>query len=148
MDLCVKKDMMEALRSDERSRDEDFTRATTISPLPLHHLCGLLLGSTQQGELLLLGRWHLQAPYPHPPSTSTLEEGISIDSFVFVVVVVVLTCVQLLATLWTVAHQVPQSMEFSRQDHWSGLPCPSPGDLPHLGIKPPSPTLQADSLPS
>ena len=39
-------------------------------------------------------------------------------------------------------------MEFSRQEHWSGLPFPSTGDLPHLGIEPESPALQADSLPS
>ena len=43
---------------------------------------------------------------------------------------------------------VPPSMGFSRQEYWSGLPCPSPGDLPDLGIEPGSPTLQADSLPS
>ena len=40
------------------------------------------------------------------------------------------------ATLWTVAHQVPLSMGFSRQEYWSGLPCPSPGDLPNPGIQP------------
>ena len=40
------------------------------------------------------------------------------------------------------------SMEFSRQEYWSGLPFPSPGDLPDPGIKPWSPTLQEDSLPS
>ena len=39
-------------------------------------------------------------------------------------------------TLWTVARQAPLSMEFSRQEYWSELPCPSPGDLPHPGIKP------------
>ena len=44
--------------------------------------------------------------------------------------------VQLLATLWTVAHQAPLSMGFSRQEHWSGLPCPPPGDLPDPGIEP------------
>ena len=49
---------------------------------------------------------------------------------------------------WTVVHQAPLSMEFSRQEYWSGLPCPSPRDLPDPGIKPGSPTLQADSLPS
>ena len=49
-------------------------------------------------------------------------------------------------TLWTVAGQAPLSMEFSRQEYWSGLPCPSPGDLPNPGIEPKSPTLQADSL--
>ena len=51
-------------------------------------------------------------------------------------------------TLWTVAHQVPLFMEFSRQKCWSGLPFPSPGDLSNPGIKPKSPTLQADSLPA
>ena len=46
--------------------------------------------------------------------------------------------VQLFATLWIVAHQDPLSMGFSRQEYWSGLPCPPPGDLPDLGIKPTS----------
>ena len=50
-------------------------------------------------------------------------------------------------TLWTVARQAPLSMEFSRQEYWSGLPFPSPGDLPNSGIDPRSPMLQADSLP-
>ena len=49
---------------------------------------------------------------------------------------------------WTVAHQAPPSMGFSRQEYWSGLPFPSPGDLPHPGIEPRSPTLQADVLTS
>ena len=43
--------------------------------------------------------------------------------------------VWLFATSWTVAHEAPLSMGFSRQEHWSGLPCPSPGDLPNPGIK-------------
>ena len=46
-----------------------------------------------------------------------------------------------LVTLWTVAHQAPLSMGFSRQEYWSGLPFPSPGDLPDPGIEPGSPTL-------
>ena len=49
---------------------------------------------------------------------------------------------------WTAAYQVPPSMGFSRQEYWSGLPFPSPGDLPDPGIEPGSPTLQADTLPS
>ena len=57
-----------------------------------------------------------------------------------------LSCVQLLATPWTVAYQVLPSMGFFRQEYWSGLPFPSPGDLPTPGIKPGSPALQADSL--
>ena len=54
--------------------------------------------------------------------------------------------VQLCTTLWTVAHQAPLSMEFSRQEYWNGLPCPPPGDLANPGIKPRSSKLQADSL--
>ena len=49
---------------------------------------------------------------------------------------------------WTVVYQAPQSMVFSSQEYWSGLPFPSPGDLPNPGIEPGSPTLQADALPS
>ena len=48
----------------------------------------------------------------------------------------------------TVARQAPLSMEFSRQEYWSGLPCPSPGDLPDAGPEPGSPALQGDSLAS
>ena len=71
--------------------------------------------------------------------------------------------IQLFVTPWPVAHKAPLSMEFSRQEYWSGLPFPlqeifqeisrrssrrSPGDLPDPGIEPGSPALQADSLPS
>ena len=51
------------------------------------------------------------------------------------------------ATPWAVAHQAPLSMRSFRQEYWSGLPFPSPGDLPNPGIEPRSPGLQADSLP-
>ena len=51
-------------------------------------------------------------------------------------------------TPWTVAHQASLSMGFSRQEYCSGLPFPSPGDLPNPGIEPRSPALQADALPS
>ena len=54
--------------------------------------------------------------------------------------------VQLFATPWTVAYQASPSMGFSRQECWSGLPFPSPGDLPDPGIEPGSPALQADAL--
>ena len=59
-----------------------------------------------------------------------------------------LSRVKLFVTPWTVAYQAPLSMEFSRQEYWSGLPFPSPGDLPNPGIEPGSPALQADALPS
>ena len=57
------------------------------------------------------------------------------------------SCVRLFATLWTIVHQATLSMEFSRQEYWSGSPCPPPGDLPNQGIEHRSPELQADSLP-
>ena len=53
-----------------------------------------------------------------------------------------------LATPWTVAHQAPLSMGFSKQDYWSRLPFHSPGDLPDPGIEPGSSALQADYLPT
>ena len=56
--------------------------------------------------------------------------------------------VRLFATPWTVAYQDPQFMGFSRQEYWSGLAFPSPGDLPDPGFEPGSPALQADALPS
>ena len=59
-----------------------------------------------------------------------------------------LSRVQLFATPWTVAYQAPPSMGFSGQEYWSGLPFPSPGDLPDPGIKPWSPAFQADTLTS
>ena len=52
-----------------------------------------------------------------------------------------LSRVRLFATPWTVAYQTPPSMGFSRQEYWSGLPSPSPGDFPNPGIEPRSPTL-------
>ena len=59
-----------------------------------------------------------------------------------------LSCVRLFATPWTISHQALLSMEFSRQEYWSVLPFPSLGDYPHSGIQSRSPALQADSSPS
>ena len=59
------------------------------------------------------------------------------------------SCIQLFATLQTGVRQAPLSMGFSRQEHWNGLPCPPPGDLPNPGIElvsPASPAMQMDSL--
>ena len=55
--------------------------------------------------------------------------------------------VWLFVTQWTVAHQAPLSMGFSRQEYWSGLPCRPPGDFPNPRMQPRSPASQADSLP-
>ena len=59
-----------------------------------------------------------------------------------------LSRVRLFVTPWTVAYQALPSMEFSRQEYWSGFPFPSPGDLSNPGIEPWSPALQADALSS
>ena len=58
------------------------------------------------------------------------------------------SCVWLFAAPWNVAHQTPLSTEFSRHEYWRGLLFPSPGNVPNPGIKPASPTLQVDSLPT
>ena len=73
----------------------------------------------------------------------------NLDPLAHIMRVCMLSCfshVQLIGTPWTVAHQAPLSMGFSRQEYWSALPCLPPGDLPNPGIKPSS--LQVDSLPS
>ena len=85
-----------------------------------------------------------------PPSGSFgsySEVSESITLFVVVVVVKSLSPIWFFATSWTVAHQGPLTMGFPRQEYWNGLPFPSPGDLPYLGIEPMSPALQVDSLP-
>ena len=63
-------------------------------------------------------------------------------------VIVVASHVQLFLTPWTVARQAPPSLGFPRQEHWSELPFPSPGDLPHPGIEPASPALAGGFLTS
>jgi len=80
-----------------------------------------------------------------PPGITTLVRG---KSRAVEKKVKSLSRVRLFATPWTVAYQAPQSTEFSRQEYWSGLPFPSPGDLPIPGIELGSPALQADALPS
>ena len=57
-----------------------------------------------------------------------------------------LSRVRLFVTPWTIAHQAPPFTGFSSQEYWSGLPFPSPGDLPDPGMEPGSPALQADAL--
>ena len=70
-----------------------------------------------------------------------------VETDICLCVLVVQSCLTL-ATPWTVTHQTPLSMEFSRPEYWSGLPFPSPGNIPYLGIEPGSLVFQADSLPS
>ena len=83
-----------------------------------------------------------------------IKEAFLQEEFVFVfgkiqwILPVNFSHVWLFATPWTLAHQAPLSLEFSRQEYWSGLPFPSPEDLPDPGIEPGAPVLQVDSLPS
>ena len=84
--------------------------------------------------------------YPIKESTEHFhqEEEVSLEAqrcHAYVNLVCVLSLAQLFATPWTAAHQAPRSMGFSRQEYWSGLPFPSPGDLPNPGIEPVSPAL-------
>ena len=83
---------------------------------------------------------------------STLVRTIICFTIVFPLQKHIVLIVELGLTLFvaplTIVHQAPLSMGFSRQEYWSGLPFPPPGDLPDTGIKPRSPALQADSLPS
>ena len=75
-----------------------------------------------------------------------VHQGCILSPCLFKVKVKLLSRARLFATPWTVAYQAPLSMGFSRQEYWSGLPFPSPGDLPDPEIKPRSPALQADAL--
>ena len=80
---------------------------------------------------------------PMTLSSSLRKRGILLSITHAACVISPFSPAQLLSTLWTVALQAPLSMGFSRQEHWSGLPCPPPGDLPDPGVKPTSLTSPA-----
>ena len=97
--------------------------------------------------------WDLPVPWIKPVSvTSSALAGrfftTSANWEAHFIVTQLLSCVRLFVTPWTVTCQAPLSMGFCRQENQSGLPCPPPGNLLNPGIKPRSPALQADSLPS
>ena len=101
----------------------------------------LFFGCTLQHVAVLYsksGKGYIKAVYCHPAYLTYMQNGGGL----------VTKSSPTLVTPWTVACQAPLSMEFSRQEYWSELPFPSPGDLPDLGIEPESPALQADSLPT
>ena len=81
------------------------------------------------------------------PQNSSIHSSLKVDTAQLSIHECTLSHVRLSATLWTVARQAPLSMEFSRPEDWSGLPCPPPGSLPLPGMEPESPALQADPLP-
>ena len=97
----------------------------------------------------------LLQPHGHSPSGSSVHgisqagtlEWAAIPFSNIIYVFVCLSVVYDSLRPRTVAHQAPQSMGFSRQQYWSGLPCPPPRNLPNPGIKLGSPALQADSFP-
>ena len=89
-------------------------------------------------RLLALKLWRCSHP---TPSLACLHKQLASPSLTWTLWKVLLSRVRLFATSWTVAHQAPLSMIFSRQEYWSGLPFPSPGDLPNPGIEPAYPAL-------
>ena len=107
-----------------------------------------------------LSPWFVEASlWPLPSFSCGILHGVCMCSEVpflkkdtshkgFKVKVLVAQSCLTLATAWNVACQAPLCMEFSRQEYWSGLSFPHPGDLPNPGIEPGSPPLQATSLPS
>ena len=106
-----------------RANSEDSLRTQELGPFHIHRCSGMSV-------LFLNGDIGYIVQHPlHLPINCMCVPGH-------------FSCVRLFATLWTVAHQAPLSMGFSRQEHWSGLPCPLPGDLPNPRIiKPAFPTL-------
>ena len=88
---------------------------------------------------LLLSRTFFKETFSEPSTNYFLKQHEWVKS---------LSHVRLFAIPWTVAYQASPSMGFSRQEYWSGLPFPSPGDLPDPGIEPGSPALRADALTS
>ena len=119
--------------------------SVSCCPLPILHFHGT---SWQVLLLLLLPKhpWSVSpfSPLPRDPYSSLSIHRLHVCRHAQSLQV------WLFAPLWTVACHVPLSMEFSRQEYWSGLPCPLSGDLPDSGIKPASPVspaLQADSPP-
>ena len=89
--------------------------------------------------LLISSQCHIQGL--HTGNLKTGHDGRFYTIAIIKREVKLLSHVRLFATPWTVAHQAPPSLEFSRQEYWSGLPFPSPRDLPNPGIKHPSPAL-------
>ena len=106
-------------------------------PIPTIH--------TRRYNSLTLGTiLNLDSAARNNQTSTTFDFGLAYQ----ILKVKLLSHVQLFATPWTIAHQAPPCMEFYRQEYWSGLPFPSPGDLPNPQIVPGSPILQADTLPS
>ena len=109
----------------------------------LLHICGITLIHPSGMNITVIASRSLFLHLHQPSSELT---PLSCTPIVFCIIFIVLSHIWLGATPWTIACQVPLSMEFSRQEIWSGLPFPSPEDLPNAGIEFTFPALQADSL--
>ena len=94
-----------------------------------------------------LSKWG-QSSFPNGSFNTSFQETLTFPTMAMVSACLVAQSRLTFVTLWTIVHQALLPMGFSRQEHYSGLPCLPPGDLPDSGIKPRSPALQADSLPS
>ena len=112
----------------------------------LHSICQHIW-KTQQWPQDWKGQCSFQSQRKVMPKNAQTTAQLH-SSHMLVSEVKLLNHVRLFLTPWTAASQAPPSMGFSRQEYWSGLPFPSPGDLPDSGIEPRSPALQVDALPS
>ena len=121
--------------------------------LSICHVSGLILGKQYNLVFFFLFFFllsiHLSSPFLPPRLVWTTVSTKQTQSYDIELCCVLSHSVMFdSATPWSVAHQAPLSMGFSRQQYCSRLSCPPPGDLPNPGIEPRSPALQADSLPS
>ena len=126
------------------------TRPTSSKVLSHDHSTNSFISPPMGLVLLRLSphRWHtVISLLLSPHVTNSLQRSWFGSDNVKTEEVKLLSHVRFSAIPLTVAHQAPPSMAFSRQEYWSGVPFPFPGDLPNLGIKPRSPTLQAVVLP-
>ena len=122
--------------------------------MSLLHLCHILLSLLTTVAKNLFDEWRVTVQKKNNSESHT--QKIIFWSYTAISMVLdpeLLCCclvTSVVPTVWDPVDRSPQaplSMGFSRQEHWSGLPCPPPGDLPHPGIEPRSPSLQAGSLP-
>ena len=130
------------IKNTDQQPDEEIHRASSGKVLSIGSFCPHRVGVYYlPGRCMCWSTWKL----PKPDATGILWRLSQVH-----VHAQWLSCVQLFEAPWTVACQTPPPMEFSRQEYWSGLPFPSPGDLPNPGMEmePRSPALQANSLPA
>ena len=129
-----------------------FSKSFSFSISPSNEYSGLTSFRTDWFDLLEVQGTFKSLLQHHSSKASILQHSaffiVQLSYLHMKVKVKSLSRIRLFATPWTLAYQAPPSMGFSRQEYWSGLPFPSPGDLPDPGIEPGSPAFQADTLTS